>query len=50
MKHLLDESGATSIEYAIVGSLIAAVVAATVQIIGGNLVAIFTNATSWFGS
>ena len=43
-----EERGATAIEYAIMASLIAGVVAATVSIIGGKLVPIYNAAVAMF--
>ena len=47
---VIEESGATSIEYAIMTSLIVVVIAAVVQIIGTNLIPIFANASAGLGS
>ena len=45
-----EESGATSVEYAIMASLIAVVIAAAVQALGASLIPIFTNAAAGLGS
>jgi Flp pilus assembly pilin Flp len=46
---LLDkEDGATSIEYALIASLIAGVIGLIVSVIGGRLFTIFTAATAMF--
>jgi pilus assembly protein Flp/PilA len=42
-----DESGATAVEYALLASLIAAVIAATVQLIGEGLIDAFTSVAWW---
>ena len=42
-----DESGATAVEYALLASLIAAVIAATVQLIGEELLDAFTSVAWW---
>lgn len=47
---LSEESGATSVEYAIMAGLIAVVIAAAVQALGANLIPIFTNAAAGIGS
>jgi pilus assembly protein Flp/PilA len=47
-KLVREERGATAIEYAIMASLIAGVVAATVSIIGGKLVPIYNAAVAMF--
>ena len=41
------ERGATAVEYGLLVALIAAVIATIVATIGTNLVAVFTNATTW---
>jgi len=41
LEHFEDEHGATAIEYAILASLIAAVVAGTVQLLGERTQALF---------
>ncbi|MDZ4733705.1 MAG: Flp family type IVb pilin [Nitrospirota bacterium] len=41
-----EDSGATSIEYAIMASLIAVVIAAAVGALGSSLIPIFTNAAA----
>ena len=45
-----DESGATAVEYALMASLIAVVIAAAVQALGSSLIPIFTNAAAGIGS
>ena len=45
-----EESGATSVEYAIMVGLIVVVIAAAVQTLGGNLIPIFNNAANGIGS
>jgi Flp pilus assembly pilin Flp len=40
-EHIADSSGATAIEYAIVASLIAAVIAASVRLLGVATLALF---------
>lgn len=42
-----DEDGATAVEYALIASLIAAVVAATVQLVGEELIDAFNSVTWW---
>ena len=41
-----DESGATAIEYALLGTLIAVVIAATFALLGTNLESLFNNAAA----
>ena len=45
-----DESGVTSIEYAMVGVLIAVVIAVAVSTVGSSLNALFTKVASCFPS
>ncbi len=45
-RHMSEESGATSVEYAIMVGLIVVVIAAGVQALGGSLIPIFTNAAA----
>jgi pilus assembly protein Flp/PilA len=47
---LRDETGATSVEYALMASLIAMVIVAAVQTLGANLIPIFNNAAAGIGS
>jgi len=47
-RFLKEERGATAIEYAMMASLIAAVVAATVSMIGGQLIPLYTSAVAIF--
>jgi Flp pilus assembly pilin Flp len=44
---LNDETGATAVEYAILVSLIAGVIAATVAILGGKVSALFSSVNWW---
>ena len=41
-----EESGATSVEYALMAGLIAVVIAAAVQALGANLIPIFDSAAA----
>ena len=45
-----EESGETSIEYALMAGLIAVAIAVTVRVIGNSLIPIFTNAAAGLGS
>jgi Flp pilus assembly pilin Flp len=45
-----EESGATSVEYAIMTGLIVVVIAAAVQTLGGSLIPIFNTAAAGLGS
>ena len=45
-----EETGATSVEYAIMAGLIVVVIAAGVQLLGGSLIPIFNNAANGIGS
>ena len=45
-----EESGATSVEYALMAGLIAVVIAAAVQALGVSLIPIFDNAAAGIGS
>jgi Flp pilus assembly pilin Flp len=45
---LQNEKGAASIEYALLASLIAAVIAAAVGLLGTNLASSFTNSSELF--
>ncbi len=45
-----EESGATSVEYAIMVGLIFVAIAAAVTALGGSLIPIFNNAASGIGS
>ena len=49
MKHLWrDEEGATAVEYALIASLIAAVIGAVVLVLGEEVAALFqTMASAW---
>ncbi len=49
-KFLLDESGATAIEYGLIAALISVALIAGVKAIGVNLDSIFTNAGSEINS
>jgi Flp pilus assembly pilin Flp len=42
-----DETGATAAEYALMASLIAAVIAATVALVGEELLGLFESVTWW---
>ena len=42
-----DESGATAVEYALIASLIAAVIAATVMLVGEELIVLFESVAWW---
>ena len=42
-----DESGATAVEYAFIVSLIAAVIAATVALVGGEVLVMFESVAWW---
>jgi Flp pilus assembly pilin Flp len=42
-----DEDGATAVEYALIASFIAAVIAATVQLIGEEMLDAFTSVAWW---
>jgi len=46
MRGRLNESGATAVEYALIASLIAAVIAASVMTLGGVVTALFQRATT----
>jgi pilus assembly protein Flp/PilA len=46
MRGRLNESGATAVEYALIASLIAAVIAASVMTLGGVVTALFQKATT----
>lgn len=50
MNFMRDENGATAIEYAILGSLIAVVIVVAVTSIGKTLDSIFTNVGKGFTS
>ena len=43
-----NEEGATSVEYAFMASLIAAVIGLTVSVIGGQVLSMFTTAVAMF--
>jgi Flp pilus assembly pilin Flp len=43
-----DECGATAVEYALMLSLIGAIVAGAVAALGNWLIPVFTDATTWF--
>jgi pilus assembly protein Flp/PilA len=45
---LKQEDGATAIEYALLASMIALVIIASVRLIGTNLTGIFTNVSAGF--
>jgi pilus assembly protein Flp/PilA len=45
-----DESGVTAIEYALIASLIAVVIAAAVGVVGSSLNTLFTNVANCFPS
>ncbi len=45
-----DESGVTAIEYALIGALIAVVIAAAVVTVGSNLNTLFTSVANCFPS
>jgi pilus assembly protein Flp/PilA len=45
-RRVTEESGATSVEYAIMAGLITVVIAAAVTALGGSLIPIFTNAAT----
>ena len=42
-----DESGATAVEYALIASFIAAVIAATVLLVGEEVLGLFESVTWW---
>ena len=42
-----DEGGATAVEYALIASLIAAVIAATVMLVGEEVLGLFESVTWW---
>ncbi|MCE2951707.1 MAG: Flp family type IVb pilin [Alphaproteobacteria bacterium] len=48
MNLIKDDSGATSIEYAILASLVAVIIVVAVSSIGNTLEGIFTNVTRGF--
>ena len=47
-RYMMGELGATAVEYAIVASLICAVIAASVKILGSKVGALFTNVATMF--
>ena len=49
-RFFLDEAGASAVEYALLVALIAAVIIATVQILGNNLSSTFNSAATSIGS
>jgi pilus assembly protein Flp/PilA len=49
-RYVSEESGATSVEYAIMAALIVVAIATAVQTIGTRLIPIFTNAAAGLGS
>ena len=42
-----DEAGATAVEYALIASLIAAVIAATVTLVGDEVMGMFESVAWW---
>jgi pilus assembly protein Flp/PilA len=48
-RFLADESGATAIEYALIASGVAGAIIVTVQMLGGNLAALWTSVSGAFG-
>jgi Flp pilus assembly pilin Flp len=42
-----DEAGATAVEYALIASFIAAVIAATVALVGEEVLGLFESVTWW---
>ena len=49
-RFLCDEQGVTSIEYALIGSLIAMVIIIAVQAVGIQLCAVFSSVVTGFGA
>ena len=47
LKNVISESGATSVEYALIASLIAAVIAALVTLLGQDVLGLFTSVNWW---
>ena len=48
-RFLLDESGATAIEYSLIAALIAVVIATAVGLLGANLAVTYTKVAAIFG-
>jgi len=47
LRHLASDRGATSVEYALIASLIAAVIAALVTILGQEVLALLASVNWW---
>ena len=47
LQHLASDRGATSVEYALIASLIAAVIAALVTLLGQDVLGLFTSVNWW---
>jgi pilus assembly protein Flp/PilA len=49
IRFMSDQSGATSIEYALIAVLIAVVIVVSLQALGGGLIGVFATVTAGFG-